>query len=140
MASPKPTEWVTERIAMMKARCPDLRVQGDDGTMFDPYTEDMVRFFDRFGGKRQTPNLFLDPHAGVAGIPGWDGPPTLLVPMVYGNEAVGLWGRVPAKAEPAWIAQRLAWIQPRQQPAGGFRRKGPMVAENPWLQQKEPHA
>lgn len=58
----------------------------------------------------------------------------------YGNEAVGIWGRVPAKAEPAWIAQRLAWIQPRQQPAGVFRRKGPMVAENPWLQQKDPHA
>ena len=58
----------------------------------------------------------------------------------YGNEAVGLWGRVPAKAEPADIAQRLAWTQPRQEPARGFRRKGPLVAENPWLQQKDPHA
>lgn len=89
MSSPKPIEWVGERIAMLKARCADLRVQGDDGTMFDPYTEDIVRFFDRFGGKRNTPSLFLDPHEGVAGIPGWDGPPTLLVPMVCGNEAVG---------------------------------------------------
>lgn len=89
MSSRKPTEWVAERIGMMKARCADLRVQGDDGTMFEPYTEDIVRFFDRFGGKRHTPNLFLDPHEGFAGIPGWDGPPTILVPMVYGNEAVG---------------------------------------------------
>ncbi len=58
----------------------------------------------------------------------------------YGNEAVGLWGRVPAKAEPAWIAQRLGWVQPRPQSPGGFRRRGPVVAENPWLQQKDPHA
>ena len=89
MSSRNPTEWVTERIRMMKTRCADLRVQGDDGTVFEAYTDDIVRFFDRFGGKQQTPNMFLDPHEGIDGLPGWDGPPTILVPMVYGTEAVG---------------------------------------------------
>ena len=72
----------------MKARCPELRVQGDDD-MFEPYTPDVVQFFDRFGGKQATPNMFLDPHEGRGGIPGWNGPPTILLPLVYGREAVG---------------------------------------------------
>ena len=31
----------------------------------------------------------------------------------YGNAAVGLWGSVPAQADPEWIAERLSWVQPR---------------------------
>jgi protein SCO1/2 len=48
----------------------------------------------------------------------------------YGNEAVGLWGSVPAKADPEWIAKRVSWVATRSaaaHPAGptAFRRKGP---------------
>lgn len=35
----------------------------------------------------------------------------------YGNEAVGLWGSVPAKSDPKVIAMRLSWIQEEEQPA-----------------------
>lgn len=44
----------------------------------------------------------------------------------YGNEAVGLWGSVPAKAEPEWIVKRLSWVESRPAPAAGtFKRRGP---------------
>lgn len=43
----------------------------------------------------------------------------------YGNAAVGLWGSVPAQANPEWIARRLSWLQPREQPSGPPRRRGP---------------
>jgi protein SCO1 len=43
----------------------------------------------------------------------------------YGNEAVGLWGSVPAKTDPEMIAMRLSWIR-REQPSNGTpRRAGP---------------
>ena len=45
--------------------------------------------------------------------------------MKYGNEAVGVWGSVPAKASPEWIARRLSWVAPRDRPARTFRRGGP---------------
>lgn len=35
----------------------------------------------------------------------------------YGNEAVGLWGSVPAKSDPKVIAMRLSWIQEEEMPA-----------------------
>jgi protein SCO1/2 len=44
----------------------------------------------------------------------------------YGNEAVGLWGAVPAMTHPARIVQRLSWIQPAPPAAGMPRRAGPM--------------
>jgi protein SCO1/2 len=44
----------------------------------------------------------------------------------YGNEAVGLWGSVPATSDPKVIATRLSWVQEGEQPATGTqRRKGP---------------
>ncbi|HEV8242173.1 MAG TPA: SCO family protein [Thermoanaerobaculia bacterium] len=43
----------------------------------------------------------------------------------YGNAAVGLWGAVPAKADPRWIVQRLAWVRARDVAAGAPRRRGP---------------
>ena len=44
----------------------------------------------------------------------------------YGNEAVGLWGSVPAKSDPEVIATRLSWLQSAEQSATGApRRKGP---------------
>jgi len=54
----------------------------------------------------------------------------------YGNEALGLWGSVPAVADPRWIAERLEWIRPTNAVAsasGAPRRKGPRpLAEQPW--------
>jgi protein SCO1/2 len=48
----------------------------------------------------------------------------------YGNDAVGLWGSVPAKAEPARIAERLSWIEarPPRDLTAGLRRGGPFHA------------
>ncbi|HZG53816.1 MAG TPA: hypothetical protein VEZ40_17060 [Pyrinomonadaceae bacterium] len=47
----------------------------------------------------------------------------------YGNEAVGLWGSVPSKAEPEWIVERLSWVEARPAPAAGeFRRGGPFAS------------
>ena len=43
----------------------------------------------------------------------------------YGNEAVGLWGSVPAQTEPEWIVRRLSWVESRKAPAGPPRRRGP---------------
>lgn len=43
----------------------------------------------------------------------------------YGNESVGLWGSVPAKADPEWIAKRVGWITPRESLATSPRRRGP---------------
>ncbi len=51
--------------------------------------------------------------------------------MRYGNESVGLWGSVPAKANPSWIAQRLGWLVPREAPVGPPRRRGPLPLARP---------
>ncbi|HEY6253920.1 MAG TPA: SCO family protein [Candidatus Angelobacter sp.] len=45
--------------------------------------------------------------------------------MRYGNEAVGLWGGLPANAGAEAIMERLSWVQPREQPSGPPRRRGP---------------
>ena len=49
----------------------------------------------------------------------------------YGNEAVGLWGSVPAKTEPEWIVQRLSWVATRPLPVGPPRRRGPVALAAP---------
>jgi len=43
----------------------------------------------------------------------------------YGNEAVGLWGSVPATNDPTSIAKRLSWIESAKTPAPSIRRAGP---------------
>jgi len=43
----------------------------------------------------------------------------------YGNEAVGLWGSVPATNDPISIAKRLSWIESANTPAPSIRRAGP---------------
>jgi len=43
----------------------------------------------------------------------------------YGNEAVGLWGSVPAKSNPASIAMRLSWIESSQAATRPVARGGP---------------
>jgi len=56
-----------------------------------------------------------------------DGQPGCSLALLrYGNAAVGLWGSVPAKADPAWIAERLSWVQARELPQGPPRRRGPL--------------
>lgn len=47
--------------------------------------------------------------------------------MRYGNPSLGLWGSVPAKADPAWIAERLAWVSRKPVPTGPPRRRGPVA-------------
>jgi len=67
-------------------------------------------------------------HAGHAhAMEGEEAPPRdcSLGLVRYGNEPVGLWGAVPAKADPAWIARRLDWVAPRPAPGGAPRRRGP---------------
>lgn len=66
--------------------------------------------------------------------------------MRYGNPATGLWGSVPAKAEPDWIAQRLSWLAARGKPDGAPRRRGPAalaalcVALLPAMSRSESHS
>ena len=56
----------------------------------------------------------------------------------YGNAAAGLWGSVPAKADPEQIAARLSWVQARQPVAGPPRRRGPVpLTEQPWWTRRE---
>ena len=53
----------------------------------------------------------------------------------YGNEAVGVWGSVPAKTDAEWILRRLSWVTPREhapraaasagQASVTFKRRGP---------------
>jgi protein SCO1/2 len=45
----------------------------------------------------------------------------------YGNESVGLWGSVPAKADPEWIVKRLSWVESRPSAPAvmTFKRRGP---------------
>jgi protein SCO1/2 len=48
----------------------------------------------------------------------------------YGNEAIGLWGSVPAKTDADWIVRRLSWVTPRaaapaERASATFRRRGP---------------
>jgi protein SCO1/2 len=43
----------------------------------------------------------------------------------YGNEAVGLWGSVPAKNDPISIAVRLSWIESAGATVRPLRRAGP---------------
>ena len=60
------------------------------------------------------------PHIHDRGEPGCS-----MALLRYGNAAVGLWGSVPARTEPEWIAKRLSWVQSRATPQGPPRRRGP---------------
>jgi protein SCO1/2 len=57
---------------------------------------------------------------------GGEGADCAMALLRYGNAAVGLWGSVPARTDPAWIVQRLSWVQARETPAGPPRRRGPV--------------
>lgn len=56
---------------------------------------------------------------------GQEGGDCAMAMLRYGNAAVGLWGAVPAKADPRWIVQRLEWVRAREVAAGQPRRRGP---------------
>lgn len=58
-------------------------------------------------------------------VPGPAGQDCSLGLLRYGNEAVGLWGSVPARTDPDWIVRRLAWVAPQPPPEGAPRRRGP---------------
>lgn len=66
--------WLKTNIANMKARCPDLRTQGDDLSLFDQVTSDVIQFC-RQGGC--TDPTFLDPHLGLSNW--WNGVPTIVM-------------------------------------------------------------
>lgn len=53
----------------------------------------------------------------------------------YGNEAVGLWGSVPTRANPEWIVKRLSWIESKSPVKQSPRRRGPvaLIEGKPWL-------
>lgn len=44
----------------------------------------------------------------------------------YGNESIGIWGAMPHRAEPEWIASRIDWITPKKVGSGPARRRGPV--------------
>ncbi len=44
----------------------------------------------------------------------------------YGNESIGLWGAVPSKSDPEWMARRLDWVTPKPSPTGAPKRRGPI--------------
>jgi cytochrome oxidase Cu insertion factor (SCO1/SenC/PrrC family) len=44
----------------------------------------------------------------------------------YGNAAAGLWGAVPARSDPRWIAERLFWVQAERPAEGPRKRRGPL--------------
>lgn len=51
----------------------------------------------------------------------------------YGNAAAGLWGAVPARSDPRWIAERLFWVQAGRPPEGPRKRRGPLPRMAAWL-------
>jgi protein SCO1/2 len=65
------------------------------------------------------------------GLSHGDSPDCAMALLRYGNAAVGLWGSVPAKADPEWIVQRLSWVQAREPVAGAPRRRGPAPLSYP---------
>lgn len=62
---------------------------------------------------------------GPGHVHGMEGADCAMAMLRYGNAAVGLWGAVPARTDPAWIVQRLGWVESREHPAGPSRRRGP---------------
>jgi protein SCO1/2 len=62
---------------------------------------------------------------GPGHVHGMEGADCAMAMLRYGNPAVGLWGAVPARTDPAWIVQRLSWVESREHPVGPSRRRGP---------------
>jgi protein SCO1 len=62
---------------------------------------------------------------GPGHVHGMEGADCAMAMLRYGNAAVGLWGAVPARTDPAWIVQRLSWVESREHPVGPPRRRGP---------------
>lgn len=78
------------------------------------------------GERLELPDHLLHHRALIdPAVPGPVGQDCSLGLLRYGNEAVGLWGSVPALTDPEWIVRRLAWVAPRPAPGGPPRRRGP---------------
>lgn len=69
-------------------------------------------------------------HPGGHGAGHGDAPDCSAGLARYGNERLGLWGSVPTRTSPEWIARRLSWVVPRPESSEAtgprrFHRKGP---------------
>ena len=56
-----------------------------------------------------------------------DAPDCSMGLLRYGNDQAGLWGSVPAKTDAQQIVDRLSWLEPRQRPTVGLKRRGPRL-------------
>jgi protein SCO1/2 len=102
-----------------------------DGWLFLTGKPDVIhalreRLFADRAAPEQTPRRSQGHAAGHAHNPAREDCSLGLVR--YGNEAVGLWGSVPAQTETEWIVRRLSWVESRKPPAGPFKRRGPAPA------------
>jgi protein SCO1/2 len=74
--------------------------------------------------------LFFRP-GGHSGHEGHDQQDCSMGLIRYGNDATGLWGSVPTRANPQWLAERLNWITPKAGDVASFvKRGGPTARES----------
>lgn len=74
--------------------------------------------------------LFFRP-GGHSGHEGHDQQDCSMGLIRYGNDATGLWGSVPTRTNPHWLAERLNWITPKiGDVASIVKRGGPPVRES----------
>jgi len=74
--------------------------------------------------------LFFRP-GGHSGHEGHDQQDCSMGLIRYGNDATGLWGSVPTRANPQWLAERLNWITPKAGDVASIvKRGGPPARES----------
>ncbi|MFQ3245214.1 MAG: protein SCO1/2 [Arenicella sp.] len=74
--------------------------------------------------------LFFRP-GGHSGHEGHDQQDCSMGLIRYGNDATGLWGSVPTRTNPHWLAERLNWITPKMDDvASKVKRGGPPARES----------
>lgn len=67
--------------------------------------------------------LFFRP-GGHSGHEGHDQQDCSMGLIRYGNDATGLWGSVPTRANPHWLAERLNWITPKAGDVASIAKRG----------------
>lgn len=72
--------------------------------------------------------LFFRP-GGHSGHEGHDQEDCSMGLIRYGNDATGLWGSVPTRTNPQWLAERLNWITPKTGDTSIAKRGGPPARE-----------
>ncbi|MBL4673241.1 MAG: SCO family protein [Arenicella sp.] len=74
--------------------------------------------------------LFFRP-GGHSGHEGHDQQDCSMGLIRYGNDATGLWGSVPTRTNPHWLAERLNWITPKASDVASIvKRGGPPARES----------